>query len=334
MRPGESREGRWLRRLAAEGIAPSAEGLDGARLVALARRHRLSALAGSLLAAGGPAPSFAAELVSDWRRAIGEQALAARALEEVAERFRARGVSALTFKGGDVGRRLYGPGERPSNDIDLLVAEDRLDDALAALAEAGFRTDASGFARQRRRWFSAAFRSVPCPRLLIDLHWRLGPSWRARWNEADVAARSEASPGLPAGIRRMADADVAAHLALHAVAFHGASGRWIWWLDIRRLWATSSDAAAAWRARAAEVGGLVAFDAARLRCARLFGPLAGAETLPAPGVRARLAAAHGAFWEDRAGDKLARWPVAALVVDRPLGMVAAIGRALSRPLRG
>jgi hypothetical protein len=57
---------------------------------------------------------------------------------EVAYILRTAGVPTLHIKGPTVVRWLYDEDERPWGDVDILVAPSRMDDALAALATAGF----------------------------------------------------------------------------------------------------------------------------------------------------------------------------------------------------
>lgn len=261
-----SPEGAWLRAVAADRRPPAGIALDAPFLLHLAHVHRLGGVAGARLAHGTEAVPGHAELVRRWRVALGEQALVDDLLREIGAGAVARGLPLVALKGADLGRRLYGPGERVGNDVDLLVPGARLEDAFALLEERGFRGDHPDPARARAHWFATTFRSTARPRLQIDLHWALGPRPRTRWDVAQVVAR--AAPSSIAGVFGLAPADLLAYLALHAVAFHGAAGRWVWWLDVQRAARLVADGEALRRAR--EIGGAVALQAARLRAHELF----------------------------------------------------------------
>ncbi|MBP7146089.1 MAG: nucleotidyltransferase family protein [Acidobacteria bacterium] len=316
---------RWLRAASAAdegGAWPPADGLDGALVVAAARGHRLSARAGARAHAAGTAgPAWIGELVRDWRAALGDEALFEQALGGLAETARRRGLPVIALKGSDLCRRVYAPGERPRNDLDLLVPAERLDEADAWLRAAGYQGAHPAPELARRFWFAATYRCAARPRLLVDLHWALGPPRRTRWDMAGVFRRAEPLPGV-AGASRLDAADLAAHLAQHAVAFHGAAGRWLWWLDLHLVLRGADAGAIASRAR--EVGAEVALEAARLRAARLFGGVPGSAR-----ARARAIAALGRAFEGRGNATPGRWAVAALAVDRPRDLVA-IGAGVVR----
>lgn len=318
-----SAEGTWLRAVAAGRLPPPGRGLDEGFLLHLAQVHRLSGVAGAWLARGGdPVPGHT-ELVRRWRVALGEQGLVDDLLGTLGTAAAAAGLPLVALKGADLGRRLYGPGERVGNDVDLLVPAARLEDAFALFASLGFAGDHPDPAYARAHWFATTFRSAARPRLQVDLHWALGPRPRTRWDVSAVLARAE--PSSIDGVRGLAAPDLLAYLALHAVAFHGAAGRWLWWLDVSRVAPLVPEDEA--RRRAREVGGVVALEAARLRARELFerpSEVRGATW------RARAAAALGRGSEDRGGGRLRRWPVAALAIDRPRDLAGAVWSVVRR----
>lgn len=331
--PARAPESRWLRRvclLPAGGSLPGGEGLDGARLVRLARGHSLAARAGARIA-GAPdgSPPAAAELVADWRRALGEQAMIDSALADLGERFSRVGLALVALKGADLRHRLYGPGERPSNDLDLLVPDGRVSEASAILEGAGYRPCHPREALVRRHWFATTFRHTRWERLQIDLHWGLAAPGRARWNLDQVLRRSEPMEGRP-GCRVMGELDLAVYLALHAVAFHGAIGRWVWWLDLKLLAERSGRGAADVGAHASTVGGRTCWEAAGLRVESLFGRGSPAGRA---GPRARLIEAL-ARWGDSVGGPGLRRMVAALAVDSPAALLRAAAATARRELAG
>ncbi len=312
----EDPSGLWLR-AACSGAAPDAWPElepDAERALALARRHRLTACVGARLAElGGVQHAWSRHFISAWRRCLGEQALIAATLGELAEDAAGRGLPMIALKGADLASRVYAPGERESNDIDLLVPPRRLEETEAVLEGRGFRCDHPEPLAARRHWFASTYRSLERPRLQIDLHWGLGTPGRVRWQLSALFARSEEHATVP-GLRRLSWPDLVVYLALHAVAFHGAAGRWVWWLDLHRLLEERLLDRRALVERAREVGGDVALRAGLARAGDLFAP---GRALPLRlGARARLIRRLGARYEDRPATRSSRWLVAALAVDR------------------
>ncbi|MDQ7006113.1 MAG: nucleotidyltransferase family protein [Acidobacteriota bacterium] len=310
-------------------------GQDG-YLLAMARAHRLAARAGGRLAAHGQADSpGAGDLVAAWRRGVGEQGLFCETLGELDRRAVQQGVRLIVLKGADLCQRIYPPGERTSNDIDLLVRPEQLDQAEAVLAAAGFICDHPDPLDARRHWFASTYRSQIRPRLQVDLHWALGARHRTHWKLDAVFARAEAQPGL-AAVGRLALEDLLVFLALHAVAFHGALARWVWWLDMYLLLQTTGVQPREVLERARDVGGAVALGAAMTRVERLFGG-----GFPGrwggPSIRGRWIEALSAEQERAGPGGWRRRLVAALSVDRPRDLLAlaawAGGRAWRRRRR-
>jgi hypothetical protein len=304
---------------------PDGTGLDGGTVVRLARGHGLAARAGARLAAVPNGLAGAEPLIGDWRAGLGEQALVEQALGEIGAAAEAAGIPVLALKGADLRRRLYGPGERPSNDLDLLVPPERRGEAFALLDRLGFRGATPRDAHQRQHWFATTLRHEERLRLQVDLHWDLAATGRARWQVGEVLGRAVPMDGR-SGLLVMGEADLAVHLSLHAVAFHGAVGRWVWWLDLWLLYPELRTGAAALEAHAARIGGRTALEAAKLRVDRLFGGRG--ESMPAS-PRARWIAWLAERTEHRAGPGLRR-VVAALAVDRPAELVRALSAAARR----
>ena len=306
---------------------------DAERLLpAMARAHRLASRAGGRLAAHGLTDSAPARaLVSAWREGLGEQALFAEALGEIDRRAAEAGIEMLALKGADLSRRIYPPGERTSNDIDLLVRPEHLAAAEGVLAAADFACDHPDPLDARRYWFASTYRNRVRPRLQVDLHWALGARHRTHWELEAVFARRQTLPGLDA-VGGMAREDLLVFLALHAVAFHGALARWIWWLDLRLLLADPEVEAEALLARAREVGGEVALGVALARTERLFGAWPEGRWPPRT-LRSGLIEAISAD-EERAGVwGWRRRLVAGLAVDRPGDLLALVAWAAGRAWR-
>ncbi len=309
--------GRWAGRAAA-GPGPL-EVPAGVPVEALARYlegHRLAPRVGGRLLRRDlePAPGQAGaelerRLTAAHRKCLAEDALFTQVLGDLGERAAAAGVPLVLLKGADLASRLYRPGERPRNDVDLLVRPGDLQLLEEILRATGFRPDHPDPARARAHWFAVTWRHGTRPRVQVDLHWNLARPGRARWNLDRVFGRTEEVPGLP-GFRRLERHDLACHLALHAVAFHGAFGRHLWWLDVHLLAPGLDEGTLARRAR--ETGAGVAWQVAEARARELFGP-------PAAGPRGRAAAILriARHWEGRGDARAGRWLVALLAVDPP-----------------
>ncbi|RMG45739.1 MAG: hypothetical protein D6718_06635 [Acidobacteria bacterium] len=302
------------------------QGASGPAVWHLAREHRLAARAGGRLAAGaGKLPSDLAEaFLRRHREVLGEQALFEEALGAIDRAAGEAGTEVVVLKGADLARRIYPSGERPHNDLDLLVRPEDAGGLWRRLASGGFAPEGPEPER-RRDWFASTLRWRRAARVQVDLHWQLGTPGRTRWDAHRLFARAERWPGAEA-LHRLAAPDLAVHLASHAVSFHGASGRRIWWLDLFLLGDLLRSEAV--RRRAREVGARVCLEAADLRARELFG----GERSPRRG-RAGLVARLGAAAERAGGGRAARWAVAALAVDRPGDLIRAVRHVAARPLR-
>lgn len=319
----ERPESVWLRRAALGSVIPFPTGeIDGEGLLALADLHRLGPRIGSFLAeAGSSAGSpWSESLIRVWRQVAAEQALVQETLATLGAAAQSEGFPVLALKGADLAFRLYRPGQRPSHDLDLLVFPEALERAQTILKAAGFRCVHPRPVRAREHWFSLTFRHQERPRLLVDLHWGLGTAHRTGWDLSSVFDRAEPCPGFQ-GLQRMDPADLLVYLALHAVAFHGAQGRWLWWLDLRLL-SESMNPSQRLEAdrRAREVGGWVALEAARRRTALVFGS-SGWDPADAAGPafgawRAEQINRLGRRLEHGHARTAGRWLAAALAVDQ------------------
>lgn len=107
------------------------------------------------------------------------------------------GIPFAPIKGWDLGRRVYpSPEERPTSDLDLLLAPEQLDRGLAVLTAAGFRPLQSGRRADRylREEGYAAALKAPAGQL-VELHFRLWGSAPADLAAAILEAAS-ADPAL------------------------------------------------------------------------------------------------------------------------------------------
>jgi len=119
------------------------------------------------------------------------------------------GVSAVSLKGAVLARRLFDdPGLRESEDVDLLVSVERLEEAVAVLGEC-FGYDAPRDARDARGRPLLHYRLTHSQGLpTVELHWRT--HWYEERSGAAMLTRCETHDGL----RRLAPADELACLLL------------------------------------------------------------------------------------------------------------------------
>ena len=137
------------------------------------------------------------------------------------EIFSAANVPVVALKGPLLAERLYPEGAlRPSVDLDLLVAEDDLERAVAALEGAGWRADSGPtavYARQHHHHLQLRREGQPP----LELHFRARVGFGTVMPAADLIARSRAVVGARGrGLRILAPEDEFVYLAVHAAA-HG-----------------------------------------------------------------------------------------------------------------
>jgi hypothetical protein len=114
-------------------------------------------------------------------------------LQMVAERLTstlaARGIRCTVLKGAALSQALYGdPGRRPSSDIDLLVASERLSQAAAVVREMGYRApsdylDERGLPRLHLTLIHEREQLPP-----VEIHWRI------HWYEQSFARERLLAP--------------------------------------------------------------------------------------------------------------------------------------------
>jgi hypothetical protein len=142
-------------------------------------------------------------------------------LARLGESFGKTGIPAIALKGSALACGNVAPalGVRWMNDLDVLVPEERVQDAAWALESLGYvraaaeRPEAAPVFRLYHETFASP-EGRP-----VEVHWRLGP---VRWGDA---ARAEgwfarATPSSIAGIQLPAAADLFWHLLLHDARNH------------------------------------------------------------------------------------------------------------------
>ena len=192
------------------------------------------------------------------------------------------GIAPIALKGLDTLHRYYGRFDaRTLDDVDLLVPEERLGDAVRALQAVGWTAPAE---RERRHWLRSSFElplTSPGPVTVgLELHWSLGQEGRYAVDPSALRARAVPARICERDLLRLDDHDAAAHLLLHHVQ-HYFDRRLKWALDLRRLvaepgfaWSTVAERLRAW-------GGRGAAGLALVHLVRLFPDLGSAPALSA-----------------------------------------------------
>ncbi len=170
-----------------------ADTVDWSRLAQMLRRRRLLTVLGPRITA------LAGERCGDGFAATVEEALAAgrrqgALLALISMRVMAAlhdaGIRASPLKGPLLGELIYGdPGRRPSSDIDLLVAPEQLDAAVAVVCGLGYRTPTDHVQRDGLPQLHFALFHERDELPPVELHWRI------HWYERGFAAQRLLPPG-------------------------------------------------------------------------------------------------------------------------------------------
>jgi hypothetical protein len=169
------------------------------------------ALLGSRALAAAPEllPQSFADAVEQAVAANRARGLALEGLtEHLAGRLAAQGIRSLALKGPLLARRLHGDeGLRATNDLDLLVDQHHLEDAVAVAAELGYRVDPEDRSELHRTLRDPAGRMTR-----IELHWRV--HWYEDAFSRELLERSR--PARGALLEAPPDDDLAALLLFYA----------------------------------------------------------------------------------------------------------------------
>jgi hypothetical protein len=158
-------------------VVQLARELDWRQLSSSLRRRRLLPLLGPRiveLAQGQAEERFVAEVQDALERGRRHGALLQLLAGRVKDALAEAGIHSSALKGPLLGEAIYGdPGRRPSADVDLLVAPDRLDAAVQIVRELGYgrpsdHVQASGLPTLH---FALAHERGELPP--IELHWRV-----------------------------------------------------------------------------------------------------------------------------------------------------------------
>jgi hypothetical protein len=214
--------------------------------------------------------------------------LLARA-EQALDALAAAGIVPVALKGLDTLHRFHARFDaRTLDDVDLLVPQERLGDAVRALEALGWTAPPEG---ERTHWLRSSFElplTSPGPVTVgLELHWSLGQDGRYAVDARALRARAVQTRICERDVLRLDDHDAAAHLLIHHVQ-HYFDRRLKWALDLRHIvaepgfrWSTVAERLDAW-------GGLAAAGLALAHLMRLFPDLGSAEArraLPASVLR-------------------------------------------------
>ena len=274
------------------------EELDSQRFYRLAQFHRVEGLVWKSLS------SLGGSLQADIARKIAEEAARIAATNRVSltecqtisDALHGRGIDFLFLKGLPLGVLAYGtPWLKAAVDIDLLIDEAGLDDAVAALRACGFRREDGrpeeiGALRAWHRFRKDSEWAKPGSSARVDLHTRLtdNPSLLPAVGVCSPRQLVEVSPGVH--LPTLADDELFAHLCVH-----GASSAWFrlkWITDFAALLGSKSgDEIVRLYHRSQELGAGRAAAQALLLADRLFDSLR-----DCPDLRTSLSADRRSGW--------------------------------------
>jgi hypothetical protein len=216
------------------GREPDFDGAAWPQIAAMAAAHRLEPMLAWRLDREGAAWPVPPDLSSRWRGAQRAAMLAAlsqqAALRLCSEQFAAAGIPFVALKGARLAWRDYPqPALRPMRDLDLLVPEDKVLEAAALLAPAGFAmtgASATGIAEALRQdkhlpplWHEPLSVAIELHHRLTDLPERRGYAM-PQLDPVAVIARSVPIELAGALVRCPAPEDLLAHLMVHALYGH------------------------------------------------------------------------------------------------------------------
>jgi hypothetical protein len=209
------------------GIAmPLIAGIDGARLLALAERHRMLPLLHRHLRGSDLPEPFAAGLRARNAREVHRALRLAGELLRLMDALSSAGIEALAYKGPALAMRAYGDlALRSFVDLDLLVRPDDVPRSLAVLADTGYDS-ALRLSPAQERWFRRVDGDYPLVHpgtdTLVELHARVSSLRFGMPVDTDALMRRSRTVAVGGGeVRTLGDDDLL--LVLFA---HGAKHRW------------------------------------------------------------------------------------------------------------
>ena len=261
-----------------DAIRAAAAGVDWAKVIAFAERHRIAGLVRHSLSSAGitPPAAEAADLnARSHKIAVGELLLASEAARLYAA-LQGIGIRTQVLKGVAVAMLAFGRlGLRFNHDIDLLVARPDIPAGVSVLEKAGYvRIEPAADASEHEveQWIRThkdlVFRHASHGSI-VELHWRLFDN---RYLLPDFASAEAETVSLPGGMTLQA---LPRERALLYMCVHGAEHAWSrlkWLADVGAMLQAGGDGAAERLYALAETHHVHRAAAqAILLCGRLFG---------------------------------------------------------------
>lgn len=261
-----------------ERIRTLAQAVDWARLVAVARRHRIEGLVwDGLRRAGADVPTREAELLAAAASDIARQNLRLTAESlRLRSLFNAAGIDILFVKGVTLGRLAWGTiGLKMGWDIDVLIPPADVGTAAALLEREGYalHTPEGPAAREKLAFWHVHWKEsvwiAPASGIAVELHTALSDNPALLAGVGMDSPRQAADVGGGGALPTLATEPLFAYLAVH-----GASSAWFrlkWIADVGALLAPFSPQEIERLYRAAlPLGAGRAAALALLLCHRLF----------------------------------------------------------------
>lgn len=171
-------------------------------------------------------------------RAAAIEPLRAEDLRHVLRELASRGIDVLIMKGTALAYDVYAAPElRPRGDVDLLVAREQAEVAIAAFRACGFAERLTSGDEHGVRQVALTRTDAHGVRHEYDLHWDVAntPLFSSALQFENVRARAIAIPPLGEHARGLNRADALLLACIHRVAHHHDSERLIWLVDIALL---------------------------------------------------------------------------------------------------
>lgn len=153
-------------------------------------------------------------------------------LTEILREFNRADIPVMPFKGPILSSALYGDiGLRRSFDLDVAVAKENLQNAMACLENIGWKLDAAQSSLSRRQWNSFLQNghhvnfTHSVTGSCLELHWR--NYWEASESAGARWRRSRSSAWNGCAIRTMSAADLTLYLCTHAGFHLWSSAKWL-----------------------------------------------------------------------------------------------------------
>jgi hypothetical protein len=211
---------------AGAGAGTVVDGIDGARLLALAGRHRMIPLLHRHLRGSGLPQPVAARLRARNAEEVHRTLRLAGELLRLMDALSSAGVEALAYKGPALAMRAYGDlSLRSFVDLDLLVRPDDIPRSLAVLADAGYAS-ALRLSPAQERWFRRVDGDYPLVHpgtdTVVELHARVSSLRFGMPVDTDALMRRSQTVAVGGGeVRTPGDDDL-----LLVLFVHGAKHRW------------------------------------------------------------------------------------------------------------